>query len=70
MPDPKKAIADLKAENKKLKILLKNAVQLLHQSKEIIQQAGKPPAQMPRKKTVKKKAKSKATATSMPNAPK
>jgi hypothetical protein len=44
MLDHKKEIAELKAQNKKLKALLKNAVQLLHQSKQIIQRAAKPPA--------------------------
>ena len=54
IPDPKREIAELKAENKKLKALLKNAVQLLQQSREIIQHAGKPPAAKARKKTPKK----------------
>lgn len=58
MPDPKKEIAGLKAENKKLKALLKNAVQLLHQSKEIIQHSGRPTAKKKaRKKTAKKRTK-------------
>jgi hypothetical protein len=51
----KSEIAELKAENKKLKALLKNAVQLLHQSKEIIQHSGSPLATKARKKTAKKK---------------
>ena len=55
MSDPKKEIAALKAENKKLKALLKNAVQLLHQSRDILQQQGKPAAAKPRAKTAKKK---------------
>jgi hypothetical protein len=55
MSDPKNEIAGLKAENRRLKALLKNAVQLLHQSKEIIQHTGKPPAKMARKKTAKRK---------------
>jgi hypothetical protein len=50
-------IADLKAENKKLKALLKNAVQLLHQSKEIIQHSGQPTAKKARKKTPTKRTK-------------
>jgi hypothetical protein len=54
MPDPKKEIAGLKAENKRLKALLKNAVQLLHQSKEIIQHTGKAPVKVARKKTAKR----------------
>ncbi len=54
IPDPKREIAELKAENKRLKALLKNAVRLLQQSKEIIQRAGKPRATKVRKKTAKK----------------
>jgi hypothetical protein len=57
MTKSQKGIADLKAENKKLKALLKNAVRLLHQSKEIIQHAGQPPAKKARKKTAKKRTK-------------
>ena len=45
MPDLKQVIADLKAENKKLKALLKNAVQLLNQSKEYLRHPGKPAAE-------------------------
>ena len=56
MPDPKKEIADLKAKNTKLRALLKNAVQLLNQSKEIIQQSAKP-AKAARKKTATKRTK-------------
>ena len=56
IPNPKTEIADLKAENKKLKALLKNAVRLLHQSKEIIQHSGNPPATKTRKKTAKKRS--------------
>ena len=54
IPNPKTEIADLKAENKKLKALLKNAVGLLHQSKEIIQHSGNPRVTKARKKTAKK----------------
>jgi len=54
IPSHKREIAELKAENKKLKALLKNAVRLLHQSKEIIQHGGNPPANKTRKKTAKK----------------
>jgi hypothetical protein len=54
IPNRKSEIAELKAENKKLKALLKNAVRLLHQSKEIIQRSGNPPATRIRKKTPKK----------------
>jgi hypothetical protein len=57
MTKPPKEIADLKAENKKLKALLKNAVQLLHQSKEIIQHSGQPALKKARKKTAKKRTK-------------
>ena len=56
MPDHKKEIAALKAENKKLKALLKSAVRLLHQSKEYLQHpVGKPAAVQKPKKTAKKK---------------
>jgi hypothetical protein len=44
MPDLKQGIAELKAENKKLKALLKNAVRLLNQSKEYLRHSGKPGA--------------------------
>ena len=44
MPNLKQGIAELKAENKKLKALLKNAVQLLNQSKEYLRHTGKPGA--------------------------
>jgi hypothetical protein len=55
IPNPKREIAALMAENKKLKALLKNAVRLLHQSKEIIQRSGHPPATKARKKAAKKR---------------
>jgi hypothetical protein len=48
--DPKKEIAELKAENKKLKALLTNAVQLLHKSRDILEQQKKPAAAKPRTK--------------------
>jgi hypothetical protein len=54
IPNHEREIAELKAENKKLKALLKNAVRLLHQSKEIIQHSGTPLATKARKKTAKK----------------
>jgi len=54
IPNPKTEIADLKAENKKLKALLKSAVRLLHQSKEIIQHTGNPRVTKAQKKTAKK----------------
>jgi hypothetical protein len=57
MTKPHGEIADLKAENNKLKALLKNAVQLLHQSKEIIQHPGQPTAKKARKKTATKRTK-------------
>jgi hypothetical protein len=55
MPDLKQVIAELKAENKKLKALLKNAVRLLNQSKEYLRHPGKPAgaAKSPRKRKAK-----------------
>jgi hypothetical protein len=54
MPDLKQGIAELKAENKKLKALLKNAVQLLNQSKEYLRHSAKPAAaKTPRKRKTK-----------------
>ena len=56
MSDPKNEIAALKAQNKKLKLLLKNAVRLLHQSREILQNPKALGARKPPKKAAKKKA--------------
>jgi hypothetical protein len=55
MPGLKQVIADLKAENKKLKALLKNAVRLLNQSKKFLRHPGKPAAE--NKLEARKKAK-------------
>ena len=63
MPDLKQVIADLKAENKKLKGLLKNAVRLLNQSKEFLRHPAKPGAEktgVKAKKRPKRKAKTAA----------
>jgi hypothetical protein len=61
MPDPRKEIAALKAENKKLKALLKNAVRLLRQSKEILQNPKNLDARKQPKKAARKKARSTAS---------
>jgi hypothetical protein len=65
--DPKKEIAALKAENRKLKALLKNAVQLLHQSREILQRQAKSAAAKPRTKTARRKRKATARSTPEPD---
>lgn len=55
MPHPKSEIAQLKAENKKLKGLLKNAVRLLQQSKALLAQSAKAAAPKGPQRTAGKK---------------